>query len=155
VTQPQQDVDEPTGGAGTLTEREVKYRVGGAFVVPPLARGKTRDVIGPARRLDTVYWDTADLRLARRGHTLRHRIADDGSGASWTLKLGGDDDGESILERREVERPGPPDAPPDPLVDALTAVTDERPLVRVAHLRSDQQQYSVEGRDGGRFVGML
>ena len=39
-------------------------------------------------RLETVYFDTGDLRLARWGISLRHR-----EGQGWTVKLPPEDDG--------------------------------------------------------------
>ena len=61
-------------------ERELKFHVAEGFVVPYLGGdGRTH---APGRRitLDATYWDTPDLRLTRRGHSLRHRASADGSG---------------------------------------------------------------------------
>ena len=132
-------------------EQEVKFRVSGVFVVPPLAGRDHHDVIGRARRLDSTYWDTADVRLARHGHTLRYRTADDGSDPTWTLKLEGAQDG-ALLQRREVESDGGPIEPPQRLAEAVSGITGGQALVMVAHLRSDQQQYSVESSQGHRLL---
>jgi CHAD domain-containing protein len=133
-------------------EREVKFHVSRAFVVPPLGDDEHRDLIGSTLRHDTVYWDTADLRLARHGHTLRYRERGD-DGGSWTLKLGQDSDGE-MLCRREVERAGDPDEPPRELVHAVVALTRGRPLVAVARLHTDEQQYAVLAGDGERVLAI-
>ena len=67
-----------------IKEREVKLGAGPAFHLPDLngvVDGVT--VTAPeAMRLETVYYDTPDLRLARWGVSLRHR-----AGEGWTLKL--------------------------------------------------------------------
>jgi CHAD domain-containing protein len=56
------------------------------------------------------------------------------------------------LQRREVDREGKPDSPPDAIVDALLGVTDGRPLVAVARMRSDQHQAWVEDAEGERLL---
>jgi len=72
-----------------VRERELKLAVGDTFVLPDLADA----TIGVAEvrplaqlELGSVYHDTADLRLARHGVTLRYRIGEEG-GPGWTLKL--------------------------------------------------------------------
>ncbi len=72
--------------AGKL-EREVKFGAWPGFVLPDLtdvAPGVTV-TDGPELDLDATYVDTDDLRLVRRGVSLRRRT---GEGAPrWTLKL--------------------------------------------------------------------
>ena len=43
-----------------------------------------------------VYYDTADLRLARWGVSLRHRTGD---GTGWTVKLPEGEDGPALVAR--------------------------------------------------------
>src|SRR5260370_32914803 len=61
--------------AAVMLEREVKLGAGPAFHLPDLAGVIEGVAVGPSEtiRLDTVYFDTADLRLARWGVSLRHR----------------------------------------------------------------------------------
>ena len=59
------------------SEQEVKFRVSDGFTVPHLGGKGLRHVAAGSRTLDAVYWDTTDMRLARRGHTIRHRVSDD------------------------------------------------------------------------------
>jgi CHAD domain-containing protein len=132
-------------------EQEVKFRVSDAFAVPDLGGHGLRQIVSGSRSLDTTYWDTPDMRLARRGHTLRYRESDDGSKSQWTLKLGSPDDS-PLLHRREVDREGAPDSPPDALVDALLGVTEGRTLTAVARMRSDQHQAWVEDAKGQRLL---
>ena len=132
-------------------ETTITFCVSAAFVVPPLAGRGDRDVIGRARRIDRTYWDTADLRLARHGFALCHREVDDGSAPTWTLELEGERDG-ALAPRRVVECDGDPVAPPRRLTDAVAGITGSHALANVAHLRSDQQHYSVDGPDGRRLL---
>jgi CHAD domain-containing protein len=135
----------------STAEQEVKFRVSDAFALPDFGGGGLRHVDGPSRSMVTTYWDTADLRLARRGHTARYRESDDGSKNHWTLKLGGRG-GSSLLQRREVDREGRPDSPPGDIVDALLGVTDGRALTAVARMRSDQHQAWVDDKEGHRLL---
>ncbi|HKZ29204.1 MAG TPA: CYTH domain-containing protein, partial [Acidimicrobiia bacterium] len=65
-----------------MLERELKLNAPTEFRLPNLSIGGL-DALATARRyLDAVYYDTADLRLARWGCSLRHRT-DEG----WTVKL--------------------------------------------------------------------
>ncbi|WP_327089314.1 CYTH and CHAD domain-containing protein [Nonomuraea sp. NBC_01738] len=65
-------------------EIEDKFDVPSDYAVPNLA--KLGDVIGPkGYRLVALYFDTADLRLAVHGVTLRRRRG--GADAGWHLKL--------------------------------------------------------------------
>ncbi len=131
---------------GAEAEREVKVAVTDGFEVPDL--GGRGLVHGPprARHLEATFWDSADLRLTRRGHMLRHRRGDDDGGAPWSLKLAEDGDG-PVLARRHLSAPGPGHEPPAVLVDVLRAVLGGAVLVAVGRLRHDQQRSTVsDGR---------
>ncbi len=67
-----------------MLEREVKLGAGPAFHLPDLNGVVDGVTVTPPEvvRLETVYYDTSDLRLARWGVSLRHR-----AGEGWTLKL--------------------------------------------------------------------
>ncbi|MEO8697358.1 MAG: CYTH and CHAD domain-containing protein [Acidimicrobiales bacterium] len=134
-------------------EQELKFRVSDTFALPNLGGGELRHVVGGTRSLDTTYWDTADMRLARRGHTLRYRTSDDGSKSRWTLKLGRRGES-SLLQRREVDCDGDADTPPQTLVDALLGLTDGRDLTIAARMRSEQHQASVVDADGRRLLAI-
>ena len=140
-----------TSSSQSTLEQEVKFRVIDAFALPDLGGRGLRQIVGASRSLDTTFWDTADMRLARRGHTLRYRESDDGSKNQWTLKLGGRGDS-PLLERREVDREGASDSPPDDIVDALQGVTDGQALRAVARMRSDQHRGWVENEEGDRLL---
>ncbi|MEO5837548.1 MAG: CHAD domain-containing protein [Acidimicrobiales bacterium] len=128
----------------------MKFRVSETFAVPNLGGNGLRHVVDGTRALDTTYWDTADMRLARRGHTLRYRTSEDATNR-WTMALG-QRDAPSLLPRREIDGEGAPDIPPDAFVDALLGVTDGRALMAVARMRSEQHQASVEDAEGRRLL---
>src|SRR3954462_46182 len=75
--------------SGGTVEVEAKFRVHPGFRLPELTGERTGvlRVSDPVEQaLRAVYWDTADLRLAREGITLRHRSGE-GPGDGWHLKL--------------------------------------------------------------------
>lgn len=77
------------GPVSTEREIEAKWRVHPPFVVPDLTGGETGVAsVDEPRQLElrAIYWDTADLRLAREGVTLRHRSGE-GDKDGWHLKL--------------------------------------------------------------------
>ena len=94
------------GGVRQVTstlEREVKLAASPAFRMPSLDE-LGDDVLTIPRdpeRLQTVYFDTPDFRLARWGVSLRHR-----EGQGWTTKLPAEDAGGDLLIRGEFTFPG-------------------------------------------------
>ena len=92
--------------------------------MPPL-EGLGEDVLTiphDAERLQTVYFDTPDFRLARWGVSLRHR-----EGQGWTTKLPPEKDGGALLVRGEFTFPGEDTTtPPDEAIDR-SARTSGRP----------------------------
>ncbi|HSH22940.1 MAG TPA: CYTH and CHAD domain-containing protein, partial [Acidimicrobiales bacterium] len=126
-------------------EREVKLAVWPGFALPDfdgLAHGL---VATPAadQRLEAVYFDTPDLRLARSGITLRHR-----SGEGWTLKLpdGGGEGVTDTLARRELTVAADREIVPAELFRLVTAWVRSSELVPVARL--DTHRRTVVLSDG-------
>ncbi|HUR23799.1 MAG TPA: CYTH and CHAD domain-containing protein [Acidimicrobiales bacterium] len=118
------------------TETEVKMGAWAGFKLPSLA-GVVDDVTSVARvprTLMAVYYDTADLRLARWGVTVRHRSGD-GSGTGWTVKLPEGDDGPALV-RRELTFEGPPGRMPAGATSLIRAYARDTPLVPVARIRT-------------------
>ena len=107
-----------------MTEREAKLAAPPGFQLPELGGPDDGFKSEPqtARRLRTTYYDTADLRLARWGASLRHR-----PGEGWTVKLPEGQEG-ALLVRAEHTFPGDGRRPP---AEALALV---RPFVRTARL---------------------
>lgn len=114
-------------------ERELKLVPGEGFELPALGTEL------PPQAFVSSYFDTPDLRLARHGITLRHRL-EDGTGL-WQLKLPSD------TSRMELEVPGPPARPPGELLDLLAAHLRGRELVRVARLRTRRHRRRVDGAE--------
>jgi CHAD domain-containing protein len=135
----------PAHIAELSVEREAKLVAPPGLGMPNLDEliPGTRAVTRPVRRLDAIYYDTADLRLARSGITLRHRGGE--SGPAWTVKLP-DSGTASDLVRREIRFDGPPDRVPDPAAELVLASTRSLALQKVAQLTTVRQP--IEIRDG-------
>ncbi len=114
-------------------ERELKLVPREGFKLPPLGREL------PPQAFSSTYFDTSDLRLARRGVTFRHRV-EEGT-RLWQLKL------PRGASRIELEEPGPPARPPKELVGLLAAHLRGRELVRVARLRTRRQRMRADGAE--------
>lgn len=131
-----------------MREFEIKLSVPADFVRPDLVDPKAGITAAAAQdpiTLSATYFDTADLRLARHGVTLRRRTG--GSDAGWHLKLpevGGpreareeihaDDDGTAV--------------PPEHLVALTTAHTRGLPLAEVARLETVRRPFALTDPNG-------
>lgn len=130
-------------------EREVKLSVWPGFVLPDLEGV----VDGGALRneseqlLDAAYYDTSDLRLLRRGVTLRFRRGEP-PGDVWTAKLPAGTPAVG-LARRELTLPGRPGAVPEALLDLLRGWALGAPLTQVARLRTARRRVTVSDADSG------
>ena len=122
-------------------EREVKLAAWGGFAVPAL------DDVSPdvtvealkAKKLDATYYDTRDLRLARAGVSLRHRIGDD---PPWTVKLP-EGDGGPIMSRREITFEGPAGTIPPDAERLVRAYVRGEPLVAAARLKTERNRVGL------------
>ena len=127
-----------------MLEREVKLAAPPAFALPDLEDLAAAVDAGPIdeRRLETVYYDTPDLRLARWGANLRIR-----QGEGWTLKLPATSQGPA-LTRRELEFPGDAGRPPDAAVALVIAYVRRASLVPVASLSTLRRRVQLKNREG-------
>lgn len=92
--------------------------------------------------LDARYLDTADLRLAAYGITLRRRTG--GGDAGWTLKLPSGTDA-----RHEVTAElGRSMRPPVALTRLVRGLTGGEPVVRVADLHTDRSELRLHDGEG-------
>src|SRR5881628_1681690 len=116
-----------------MLEREVKLGAGPAFHLPDLQGVVEGVAVAPPEtlRLETVYYDTPDLRLARWGVSLRRR-----AGEGWTLKLSPSHSG-AVLERDEITFEGGT-KPPKQALDVVLAYVRRSELVPVARLHDPQ-----------------
>ena len=136
----------PPGMVTRANETERKYRLpdtGGAVLdgIP----GITLDPRAQQQVLDAVYYDTADLALARRGVTLRRRTGGDDAG--WHVKLPLKPGGDS---REEIRVP-PGDATadvPGELADIVRGIAKGEPLTPVAHIRTKRRQWRLLDAQG-------
>jgi CHAD domain-containing protein len=145
----QADIAPPVVPSRDGLEREVKLAATPEFSLPILTGivgGVTVEPI-TARMLDSVYYDTADLRLARWGVTLRFR---DGDGTGWTVKLPEGPDGPALV-RRELTFPGAAGTPPEEALDLVRAYVRTSSLVRVARLRTRRQGVELRDAEGSRL----
>jgi CHAD domain-containing protein len=146
------------GGTGadadrSATEVEAKFRVHPPFQVPDLTGEHTGvAAVGPpvVRELRAVYWDTADLRLAREGITLRYRSGE-GANDGWHLKLPVQEAAvpdTSTGVREELHAAGEEDAVPEQLHDLVSVHVRGAVLGPVATLLTTRTTYRLCGADG-------
>ena len=119
-------------------EREAKFEVADDFDLPFSGPLGGRSSV----KLSATYWDTTDRRLLRWGQTLRHRYASDGSEDGWTLKIGTPPGvpGDGVLDRWELDEPGPPDEPPARLAGLVLGIVRGAPLEPVAAIETEREK---------------
>jgi CHAD domain-containing protein len=139
-----------------MLESEVKLGAGPAFHLPDLSGVLDGIAVTPpeAVRLETVYYDTPDLRLARWGVSLRHR-----AGEGWTLKLppataAGSPRG-GLLERDELVFQGGAKKPPQAAVDIVRAYVRKAELVAVARLSTVRRRVRLVDAAGARVAEVV
>jgi CHAD domain-containing protein len=141
-----------------MLEREVKLGAGPAFHLPDLAGVVDGVTVTPPEtvRLETVYWDTLDLRLARWGVSLRHR-----AGEGWTLKLaplktsGDATPPRGLLERDELTFQGGAKKPPPSAVAVVRAYVRKAELVPVARLSTWRRRVRLLDASGARLAEVV
>src|SRR5262245_29269572 len=136
-------------------ESEVKLGAGPAFHLPSLDGVVEGAVVQSPEvlRLETVYHDTPDLRLARWGVSLRHR-----GGEGWTLKLSplpGAPATPQVLERTELNYPGGPKKPPDAAVAVVRAYVRRSALVPVARLSTIRRRVRLTDASGAAVAEVV
>lgn len=136
----------------TVRETERKYEATDAMRLPDPAEllGLATGPGAQEQSLEAVYFDTADLRLARAGVTLRRR--EGGPDPGWHLKLPVSRD-----SRDEVRMPADRShrQPPAPLV-ALTRVHSRgADLVPVALLNTRRRRWVLTDPDGRQLAELV
>jgi CHAD domain-containing protein len=138
-----------------MLEREVKLGAGPAFHLPDLSGVVDGVAVSPpeAVRLETVYYDTPDLRLARWGVSLRYR-----AGEGWTLKLppakAAGPPG-NLLERDELTFQGGSKRPPEAAVAIVRAYVRKAELVPVARLSTVRRRVRLVDGAGARLAEVV
>lgn len=132
----------------SVHETERKYEAPGGTALPDLADlPGVSAVAGPEeQRLEAVYYDTADLRLARAGLTLRRRTGGDDAG--WHLKLPA-----GVDTREEVRLPPGRAAkhPPKQLGSLVQVHARGHELAPVARIQTTRQRWQLVD-DKGRLL---
>jgi inorganic triphosphatase YgiF len=128
-------------------ERETKLAATAGFQMPSMDSLVTRTtaVTRPVLELEACYYDTADLRLARWGITLRHRSGE--GGLHWTLKLPSAV-AEQTVERQELVFAGDPALVPPEAADLIRAYVRGRSLTPVARLHTSRNPIEIRATDG-------
>ena len=134
----------------------MKLGAGPAFHLPDLTGVIDGVGVSPpeAARLETVYYDTPDLRLARWGVSLRHR-----AGEGWTLKLPpraaeGSRPG-ALLERDELTFQGGAKKPPLEAIKIVRAYVRNSELVPVARLSTLRRRVRLVDGGGSRLAEVV
>jgi CHAD domain-containing protein len=130
-----------------MPERELKFLADEDFSLDGVDVGRKHRLGAPGEaRYETIYVDTADLRLAGWGCSLRHR-----SGEGWTLKLP-PSTSEALLERDEIPFPDPAGGsrpePPEEALRLVTAFVRTAGVRPVARLRTTRQSRDLEDLEG-------
>ena len=123
-------------------EREVKLAAWGGFVLPAFDDLAPDLSVEPlkTKKLDATYYDTRDLRLARAGVSLRHRLGDD---PPWTVKLP-DDEAGPAMSRREITFDGPAGAIPTEATALVRAYARGEALMAVARLKTERSRLGLK-----------
>jgi CHAD domain-containing protein len=126
-----------------VTEREIKLTLPGRFTIPALELDRTPLEIAPLpdQQLRATYYDTADLRMARSGVTLRYRTGE-AETPRWTLKLPVASRGAEI-ERDELNFEAIRREPPPDVRSLVTAYARGEPLTAVATLRTRRRRFQL------------
>ncbi|MPZ15373.1 MAG: CHAD domain-containing protein [Chloroflexi bacterium] len=140
----------PHREARSLTrEVEYKFTVHPSFIVP---RFNGEGGVTATRELSTLeltstYFDTPDLRLARSGVTLRHRLGETEEPV-WTLKL--PNARRDAMVREEIDfqaAAGEEERPPDDAIDLALAFHRGDRLEPVARLVTLRRRWSLLGKE--------
>lgn len=139
-----------------MLEREVKLGAGPAFHLPDLAGVIEGVAVAPTEtiRMETVYYDTPDLRLARWGVSLRWR-----AGEGWTLKLpplpAPAGQTTTVLQRDELTFDGSAKKPPEAAVEVVRAYVRKSELVPVARLSTVRRRVRLVDGQGARVAEVV
>lgn len=110
----------------TVREAEQKFRVHGLFTLPDLSNVEgvaAVDDLGTTD-LESAYFDTSDLRLAREGITLRRRT---GADEGWHLKVPAHPSVEGVRTEMRLPLDAGVDGPPDELAQAVRVIVRRFP----------------------------
>jgi CHAD domain-containing protein len=132
-----------------VLEREVKVGAWAGMALPDLQDVQPGVTILtlPSQRLTATYYDTADLRLARWGVTVRYRSGEEGGG-KWTVKLPDTGAVRGGLARQELEFTGPESRVPAAVASLVRGLARSAPLAPVSRIRTDRLRLDVRSAAG-------
>jgi CHAD domain-containing protein len=134
-----------------VQEREAKLAAPPGFDVPELGGpgdGFQAEPL-PERRLQTTYYDTPDLRLARWGASLRYR-----PGEGWTVKLPEGRDGVQLVRAEHVFG-GDGRKPPAEAVALVRAFVRTGKLAPAARMRTVRRPVELRDPGGSRLAELV
>ena len=131
-------------------ERELKLAATPDFRMPSIY-GLVGPTVrqAPPERNDTTYYDTADLRLARWGASLRRR-----PGEGWTVKLPAERHA-PFLVRPEVVFAGNTEHPPEPAVDLVTGFVRGEELAQRVQMTTIRRRAGLHDSGGRLLAGVV
>ena len=131
-------------------ERELKLAATPDFRMPSIY-GLVGPTVrqAPPERNDTRYYDTADLRLARWGASLRHR-----PGEGWTVKLPAERDA-PFLVRPEVVFDVNGEEPPEAAVDLVTGFVRGEELAQRVQMTTIRRRTGLHDSGGRLLAGVV
>ncbi len=139
-----------------MRELEVKLSVDDPFVTPSLT-ATAAGIAGmselPTVDLRATYYDTADLRLARCGVTLRFRSGE-AHQSQWTLKLPTTAES-SAIARDELNFEGTARRVPEAARELVTAFVRSGELQPVTRLRTRRRRWSLQSSDGDELAELV
>jgi len=131
-------------------ERELKLSVGPEFRLPSTyGLGGAAIRRAPPERTATTYYDTADLRLARWGASLRYR-----PGEGWTVKLPAER-ATPFLVRPEIVFEGNGGHPPAAALDLVRGFVREGDLDVRVRLATTRRRTDIHDALGRRIGGVV
>jgi CHAD domain-containing protein len=134
-----------------MQEREAKLTVPVGFELPELGGpgdGFLAEPLAP-RRLQTTYYDTPDLRLARWDASLRYR-----PGEGWTVKLPEGQEG-ALLVRGEHVFQGEGRRPPAEALGLVRAFVRSAQLSPVVRMRTLRRPVELRDQAGERLAELV
>jgi CHAD domain-containing protein len=134
-----------------VVERELKLTAEPGFHLPDLdgIQPGVKAAAVDALRMETIYYDTADLRLVRWGCSLRFRNKE-----GWTLKLPLPQS-DAALARHELTFSGPSRTPPGSALRLVRAYLRRSKVQPVAHLSTLRHRVALTGDAGKQLAEVV
>ncbi len=131
-------------------ERELKLAATSDFRMPSVY-GLVGPIVrqAPPERNDTTYYDTADLRLARWGASLRHR-----PGEGWTVKLPAERSA-PYLVRPEIVFEGNGGRPPAAALELVRSFVRHEDVHESVRMTTIRRRTGLHDTDGRLIAGVV